>query len=218
MVYNVQVKHILGNTTQIIKYKERNKLVKKITFIASLILLFTSTLSAGEFSATGMKLGLNYSKFIGKDIPGKGVSLIPGFSLGGFLTYKINSRFSIQPEIFITTKGSNINTVGDINLHNIFIYFEMPVLVKITFPTIKGMKPNIFYGPAIDIKCLAINDTGIPDDIRGIDLGLVLGAGIEFWKISVDIRYNRGLLNFDKSADDINLKNSTISFIAGYSF
>ena len=161
---------------------------------------------------------VNYSKFIGKDIPGKGVNSIPGFSLGGFLNYKINDRFSLQPEVLITTKGSNINTVGDINLHNIFIYFELPVLVKIAFQPIAGMKPTLFCGPAIDFKCFAINDTGMPDDIRNVDLGLVLDVGIEFSKISMDVRYNRGFLNFDKSADDINLKNSTISFIVGYSF
>lgn len=192
--------------------------MKKITVIVSLIMLCTSTLSASGVFNTGMKLGLNYSKFIGKDIPGKGVNSIPGFSLGGFLNYKINDRFSLQQEALITTKGSNINTVGDINLHNIFVYFELPVLVKIAFHPIAGMKPILFCGPAIGFKCLAINDTGMPDDIGKIDLGLVLDAGIEFSKISVDIRYNRGLLNFDKSADDINLKNSTISFIVGYSF
>ena len=65
--------------------------MKKIALIVSLIILCTSTLSAGRLSTTGMKLGLNYSEFIGKDIPGKGVNSIPGFSLGGFLNYKINS-------------------------------------------------------------------------------------------------------------------------------
>lgn len=192
--------------------------MKKITVIVSLIMLCTSTLSASGVFNTGMKLGLNYSKFIGKDIPGKGVNSISGFSLGGFLNYKINDRFSLQPEALITTKGSNINTVGDINLHNIFVYFELPVLVKIAFHPIAGIKPILFCGPAIGFKCLAINDTGMPDDIGKIDLGLILDAGIEFPKISVDIRYNRGLLNFDKSADDISLKNSTISFIVGYLF
>ena len=192
--------------------------MKKLIFIVFLIILCTSTLSAGEFINTGMKLGQNYSKFIGKDIPGKGVNSIPGFSLGGFINYKINDRFSLQQEALITTKGSNINTVGDINLHNIFVYLELPILVKISFQAIGGVKPILFCGPAIGFKCLALNDTGMPDDIRDVDLGLVLDAGIEFSKISVDVRYNRGLLNFDKSADDINLKNSTISFIVGYSF
>jgi len=192
--------------------------MKKITFIVSIIIFCVSTLSAGEFLNTGMKLGLNYSKFIGKDIPGKGTSFIPGFSLGGFLNYKLNDRFSFQPEVLITTKGSLINTIGDINLHNVFIYYEMPFLVKIAFPRNIGLRPVLFCGPVVDVTCLTINDTDFPDDIRKIDLGFVLDAGIEFSKISLDIRYNQGLLNFDKSADDISLKNSTISFIVGFSF
>jgi len=192
--------------------------MKKIAVIIFLIILGVSTLSAGEFFNTGMKLGLNYSKFIGNDIPGKGVNYIPGFSLGGFINYKLNDRFSLQPEVLITTKGSLINTVGDINLHNVFIYYEMPVLVKFTFPGNRRFKPVLFCGPVVDVTCLTINDTDFPDDIRKIDLGFVLDAGIEFSKISLDIRYNQGLLNFDKSADDISLKNSTVSFIVGFSF
>ena len=192
--------------------------MKKIIFIVFLNILVASTLSAGKYSTNGMKLGLNYSKFIGKDIPGKGVNSIPGFSLGGFINYKLNDRFSLQPEVLITTKGSLINTVGDINLHNVFIYYEMPVLVKFTFPGNRRFKPILFCGPAVDVTCLTINDTNFPNDIRKIDLGFILDAGIEFSKISLDIRYNQGLLSFDKSADDISLKNSTISFIVGFSF
>jgi hypothetical protein len=192
--------------------------MKRIAVIIFLIIFGVSSLSAGEFFNTGMKLGLNYSKFIGKDIPGKGTNFIPGFSLGGFLNYKLNDRFSLQPEVLITTKGSLINTVGDINLHNVFIYYEMPILVKIAFPRNIGFKPVLFCGPVIDVTCLTINDTDFPDDIRKIDLGFVLDAGIEFSKISLNIRYNQGLLNFDKSADDISLKNSTISLIVGFSF
>ncbi len=191
--------------------------MKKITSIVFIIIFCTSALSAVTFSTTGMKLGLNYSKFIGKDIPGKGVNSIPGFSLGGFINYKINDRFSLQPEVLITTKGSLVNTIGDINLHNVFIYYEMPVLIKFTFPGNRGFKPVLFCGPAVDVTCLTINDTNFPNDIRKIDLGFILDAGIEFSKISLDIRYNQGLLNFDKSADDISLKNSTISFIIGFS-
>ena len=192
--------------------------MKKITVIVFLIIFCASALSADELLNTGMKLGLNYSKFIGKDIQGKGVNSIPGFSLGGFINYKLNDRFSLQPEVLITTKGSLINTVGDINLHNVFIYYEMPVLVKFTFPGNRRFKPVLFCGPVVDVTCLTINDTDFPDDIRKIDLGFVLDAGIEFSKISLDIRYNQGLLNFDKSADDISLKNSTVSFIVGFSF
>ena len=192
--------------------------MRKISIVISVLLFISSMLFAGEFTSRGIKLGYNSSKFVGKELPGKGVSSIPGFSLGGFLNYKIKNNFSIQPEMFITSKGSNINTVGDINLHNVFLYFEIPVLAKMSFPAMKGITPNIFCGPAIAFKCLVMNDTGFLDDIRSTDFGLVLGAGIEFWKISMDVRYNRGLINFDKSDEDINLKNSAILFLIGYSF
>lgn len=192
--------------------------MKKITIIASLMLLFPSILFAGEFSARGVKLGFNSSKFIGKDIPGKGVSSIPGFALGGFVSYEINKKFSIQQELLVTAKGSKINTIGDMYLTNAFIYFEMPLLVKMTFQTERKIIPFLFCGSSLGVKCLAVNEVGLLDDIRNIDWGLILGAGVEFWKITMDVRYNRGLLNFDQSADDIDLKNLTISIMFGFCF
>jgi len=192
--------------------------MKETIIIPALLLLSTSALSAGEFSSRGMKIGISSARFVGKDIPGKGVSAMPGFAIGGFFSYKFNERFSIQPEIFFTTKGTKINTIGDVHLANLFAYFEFPVLVKMTFLSESRVKPNVFYGPALAFKYFALNNTGILEDIRSTDFGLILGAGFEFWKISLDVRYNRGLVNFDKSSEDIDLKNSAVSFMIGYSF
>lgn len=192
--------------------------MKKTTIITALILLFTSTLLAGEFSSRGMKIGINSARFVGKDIPGKGVSAMPGFAIGGFFSYKFNERFSIQPEIFFTTKGTKINTIGDAELTNLFAYFEFPVLAKMTFLPESRIKPNVFCGPALALKYFALNDTGILEHIRNTDFGLIFGAGIEFWKLSLDVRYNRGLVNFDKSENDLDLKNQAISAMLGYSF
>lgn len=192
--------------------------MKKTTIITALILFFTSTLVAGEFSSRGMKIGINSAKFVGKDIPGKGVSSMPGFAIGGFFSYKFNERFSIQPEIFFTTKGTKINTIGEAELTNLFAYFEFPVLAKMTFLPESRIKPNVFCGLALAFKYFALNDTGILEDIRNTDFGLIFGAGIEFWKLSLDFCYNRGLVNFDKSEDDLDLKNSAVSFMIGYLF
>ena len=192
--------------------------MKKSTIIIPLILLFTSTLLAGEFSSRGMKIGINSANVVGKDTPGKAVSVMPGFAIGGFFSYNFNEKFSIQPEFFFTTKGTKINTIGDLELVNMFIYFEFPVLAKMTFYSERQIKPNIFAGPALAFKYFALNNTGILEDIRSTDFGLIFGAGVEFWKLSLDVRYNRGLVNFDKSEDDIDLKNQAISFMVGYSF
>ena len=100
--------------------------MQKTTVIAIMIFLVTSALKAGEFKSIGIKLGYNFSIFTGNDIPGKGVSSQGGMVLGGFVCYRFNQRFSLQQETFITTKGAKINTVGDVYLSNIFIYFELP--------------------------------------------------------------------------------------------
>ena len=192
--------------------------MKRLIIISSLMILFSNQIFAGEFSSTGIKLGLNYSKFIGDDTPGKNVSTIPGFAIGGFLLYKINDTFSVQQELYLTTKGSCVNTIGDINQNNIFVYIQMPVLAKKTFFPKSRFRPVILCGPALGIKTLAMNFTGMLEDINTIDWGLIFRAGIEYWKISFEFSYDRSISNFDQSADDIDLKNQTISIIVGYSF
>jgi hypothetical protein len=171
-----------------------------------------------QFSSGGMKIGINSARFVGRDIPGKGITSMPGFAIGGFFSYRFNERYSIQPEFLFTTKGAKINTIGEVYLTNLFAYIEFPLLVKMTFLPENRIKPNIFCGPALAFSYFALNDTGFLEDIRGTDFGLILGAGFEFWKISFDTRFNRDLLTFDESEDNLDLKNSCISFTVGYSF
>lgn len=184
-----------------------------------IILLFSASVSiGGEFSSRGMKIGLNSARFVGKDLPGKNISSMPGFSIGGFFSYQFTEFLSIQPEFAFTTKGSKINTIGDYYLSNLFAYFEFPVLAKIFILPKSKVKPHFICGPALAFNYFALNDTGLLEDIRGTDLGLILGAGIEYWKISLDIRINQGIVDFDTSVESGNLKNRVFSFMVGYLF
>jgi len=184
----------------------------------ALFIISSSEINAEEFLSKGIKFGFNSSKFTGKDIPGKGIANIPGLTLGYFINYEFSSRFSLQSELLFTTKGSRINTVGDIYLHNVFTYMEIPVLAKWTFVTEKKWRPYLHGGPSFDLKLLAFNEEGFPEDYRKIDLGLILGAGVSFNKISLGMNYNHGFLNFDRSEKNIDLKNQTISVVVGFSF
>lgn len=192
--------------------------MQKTTIIAIIFFLVTSAVNAGEFSSIGIKLGYNSSIFVGNDIPGKGVSSQAGGAIGGFVCYKFNQRFSLQQEVLLTSKGSKIYTIGDIYLSNYFFYFEMPLLFKVSFLSENTLRPNIFLGPSLGILFTAFNDRALLDDIRSTDAGVVLGAGIEIWKTSMDIRINEGFLNFDQSANDIDLRNRTISFMVSFKF
>ena len=192
--------------------------MQKFLIIIAVCILPVSSSIAGEFSDVGIKLGYNSSTFTGNDIPGKGVSSQPGVALGGFICYRFDERFSLRQEVLFTTKGAKINTIGDVYLSNLFMYFELPLLAKMTFPLEHIIQPNIFIGPAFGLTVIATNDVAILEDIRGYDFGIVMGAGIDLWKISVDLRFNLGLLNFDQSAEDIDLKNRTFSTMVGFAF
>lgn len=192
--------------------------MKRIKIVTLLFFFLSAKLIAGEFSGWGLKLGYNSSIFTGSDIPGKGVSSQPGIAMGSFICYKFNEMFSLQQEVLFTTKGSKINTIGDVILSNFFVYLELPLLAKASFLSEYWLKPNIYMGPAFGLKLAAFNNAGFLEDIRGFDLGVVIGGSIEVWKISLDVRFNKGLLNFDESADDIDLKNQTFSILVGYAF
>jgi len=183
-----------------------------------LFIISSSGINAEGLSSRGIKFGFNSSKFTGKDMPGKGIASIPGLTLGYFINYEVSSQFSLQPEFLFTTKGCRINTVGDIYLHNVFTYMEIPVLAKWTFTTEKKWKPYLLGGPFLDLKLLAFNEEGFPEDFKKIDLGLILGAGVRSDKISIGINYNHGFLNFDQSEENIDLKNQTISVVVGFLF
>ena len=122
--------------------------MKKIMLILLFVLSSSFILFAGEIFATGLRIGYNSSKFTGADTPGKSVSNIPGFMIGGFVTYEFNEKFSFQPEMLLTTKGSFINTIGDIEQANIFIYLELPLLAKMKFLPNAKINPGVFAGPA----------------------------------------------------------------------
>lgn len=195
-------------------YTQMQKIISSIT----LCILITSSLMAGEFTGIGINLGYNSSTFAGNDIPGKGVSSQGGVAIGGFVGYTFNQRFSLRQEVLFTIKGAKINTIGDVYLSNLFMYIELPLLAKMTFLSGQKVQPNIFIGPAFDLTIMATNDVAVLEDIRSYDLGIVFGAGIDVWKISIDVRFNIGLLNFDQSDDDIDLKNRTFSFMVRFAF
>ena len=121
----------------------------------------------------GLRFGYNNSRFIGENTPGKGVGNIPGIILGGYFSYKFTRKFELQPELLLVTKGSTINTVGDIQQYNIISYLEIPVMVKWVFITDKKIRPCVYGGSYFGIKIFAINDVGVIEDNRNIDWGLI---------------------------------------------
>jgi hypothetical protein len=122
-------------------------------------------------------------------------------------------------------------------------YLEVPVLLKFRFPSKRKFKPNVFLGPYAAFKLSAeVTGTlifelteeyggevhtesrdytgGLINHKRGIDFGIVIGAGFDIGmgsgSLVIDARYTLGLSNIDKALPGEN--NSVFTLMLGYSF
>ena len=196
---------------------------------------FAGTLFAQGLTGKGVKVGINIAKFGGDDAEDLDSKI--GLAIGGFITYSVNDRFAIQPEVFYTMKGAKSEVedfVGETITSTLsFNYLEIPVLAKLTIPTEGAVEPNVFLGPALAINLSADSKTefaGVELEVdlkeftKSVDFGLVVGAGAAYAMgeadLTVDARYTLGLATIDdpEEGDAADVKNQVISVMVGYSF
>jgi len=196
----------------------------KICRIAALFLSFllatSSPLFSGEIGSLGLKIGLNITDYYGSDITDNDQSTRTGLLAGGFLTYKVNSLFSIQPEIFLSMKGGSRLASYEVESYRLY-YLEIPILAKLTVPTAGPATPNFFVGPAIALKLGSqrkeVDPSSINNEIKNVDYGFVIGMGIDYEigyrQFLFELRYHLGTRSI---YENIDLKNRTVSLIIGY--
>ena len=169
-------------------------MTKKILLLAVLFMASTLFLKAqGDF---GIKAGLNYntngelSEFT-SDVDniykndGKGKS---GFNVGLYGKIDLGPIF-IRPELVYT------KTTSEYELNSQLIDYKIS---KIDAPVLVGLKLigplNVFVGPAFQyILDNDLQNNSISDVENEFSLGMNFGASIEFGRIGIDVRYERGL-------------------------
>ena len=211
----------------------------------ALTLLLTLACTATSISAQtpdpqfGFKLGPTFSSLSidpENAIADNGSSW--GIAGGGFAVWPLSPLFSLQFEGLFIPKGNEftpeddpdlIGATGRIALN----YLEFPVLARLDVARSERRSVHVFAGPSIGFNTRArseleldgeLFDNGVSDDISddvsGLDVGLVFGAGIEFGRyVVVDGRYSWGLLNVnDADDDDTVIKNRALTILAGVRF
>jgi hypothetical protein len=191
--------------------------MKKFVVIPVLFIVSTGLSSQNKLN-TGLNIGYCSSTFLGNDIPGKGLASVSSALIGGYFRCSLNDKLSIQPEIYFYAKGSGINTIDNLYEYVYLNYLELPALFVYKFRNEKKLQPIIYSGPAFSINSGASGSRGYLNDVKKIDLSFIAGAGVEVWQLSFQVRYIYGLTRFDKSSQNLDLRNSTISVLAGFNF
>lgn len=160
--------------------------LKKSVISTALLLFIGFSLSAQNKSSFGFKGGLNYGAngdyFDSVNLNSSNPDQNIGYHIGIF--GKIGNKIYLRPEIVYTVTKSDYDN-NDFNVKKI----DVPILVGV-----KVLGPlSVFAGPSAQY----ILDT----DFHGIDIdnvqedftvGLNFGIGLNFNKIGIDLRYERG--------------------------
>lgn len=154
----------------------------------------------------GIKGGVNFANLSSSNTNENKV--LTGVNFGIFSKLPINNSFAIQPEIYFTTKGS------ELTYQNVFVdgtakfelnYIEVPVMVIFNL----GQNFNFQFGPyasyLVSSKVKNVSDINFnfednidSDDFNKFDTGIAVGLGYDTKSVGFGIRYNLGLVTVGK--------------------
>jgi len=177
--------------------------MKKTILIAALA-LFGWSASAQSGPGFGIKGGLNYAGngdfFNSAENAYSSPDRNIGYHIGVF--GKFGDNIYLRPELVYTTTKSGYDE-GDLKMNKL----DVPVLLGI-----KVIGPlNVFAGPAFQYIMNTKFDGVTIDDVENdFTVGLNVGAGVNFGKLGIDVRYERGF-----SDNEITFINSNLTSLSG---
>lgn len=215
----------------------------------ALTAFFASTSFAQAIIGKGIKGGLNIAEFKGDVIEDIGdigwdIGSKVGIVIGAFLTYSINEKLAIQPEVLYSMKGAKVEYQYTICHHSngyyketfpakgtwFLNYLDIPILARYSIASVSKYKLHIFAGPSLGFYLNGKAKTEIEeksdeneehdiesDDVNSPDWGFAFGAGVTLNQLSIDGRYSMGTTNITKE-DDLDWQNKVISLMVGYQF
>lgn len=219
--------------------------MKKVLMLVGLILLLCVSVSAQKpevgITGYGVKLGLSFASInTDYDDLDEFLDSRTGFTAGAFLTYSLNRQFAIQPELLYVSKGAE-KDLFLITPEWSIDYLEVPILMKLDMAPNGPLHPNLFAGPAFALLLsseISASDysADVADYLTSLDVGLVIGAGLEYKRFTFDVRYTMGMVGTIDAADEWNefteaepgdfyylegdpsVKNNNLTFLIGVKF
>jgi hypothetical protein len=189
--------------------------------VALLVLSPIACLSAHDVML-GVKGGVNVANFTGDDVFHNSSS--EGAIAGVFARYGLGTSWSLQPEALFTMRGAEFS-VDDIQTEQQINYIEIPVLARFGWGHNASFRPSLFAGPSVAFLVKNKIVDGAEIDLKGatgtrdVDVGAVLGAGLDYTlgsgDLLLDARYEMGFISW---SEDLDVRNSVLSFMLGYGF
>jgi hypothetical protein len=190
--------------------------MKRIILTSSLAILFLTSYAQIDF---GIKGGLNISNVKASEILTDDYRMNPaasgnlGYHVGGFLRASLAGIF-IQPELYFSSIASEY-TVEDISGSGTAEQLVKQKIGRLDIPVLVGVKLGTFRLGLGPVGSITLSDQSDLTDITGYEatfksatFGYQLGAGLDIWKIGIDLRYEG---NLTKLGDQLDIGTQTIN-------
>lgn len=193
-------------------------IMKKILIL--LIIVFTALDNYGQFSI-GPKIGYSASK-LSTDFDTIKESAKNNFQIGAFVRF--GKKLYLQPEIAYATSGGTMKLEGsdlkeEIKLKNLYV----PVLVGYKLINAKVINLRIMAGPVANfiLNKEVDFDESYPNpvqesDLKNVSWGMDVGAGVDVFFLTLDLRYEFGLNNIYTGTGSQTIKSNVFVVSLGF--
>ena len=142
-----------------------------------------------------------------------------GFEGGIFFGGNRPGTVGVMGEILYAKRGQEVTGLPKTDLY----YLEIPVLVRINAgsQSLSGVSVYGLVGPVFDILLKGKqNNVDVKSNYESLDLGVLIGAGVEITRFLIEGRYNIGVRNVLKSTGGASsdIKSRTFAVLVGFRF
>ena len=204
--------------------------------LAGLLLLASSQAGTAQEREVGLKVGASVAT-LDRDETQAGQDPFrrrTGLTAGAFAVVPMTSRLALQLELLFTEKGGSVPLhdpriiQGSMSMRYKLHYMDLPTLVRIQGPRLRGAATHVFMGPTVSIRLSAKEQTvfelerpagferELGNEARRTDVGLTVGGGARFGRVLLDGRYTWGFADALVEGGGATLSNRGLSITAGF--
>jgi len=173
-------------------------------------LLFFSCLSAQTIKPA---IGMNFTDFSKNPVGGEYKAKV-GYQVGGSVAW--GSKWYVEPGIFYVGKSTEFSSSnGSLPDQDQLTISGLRIPVAIGINLLGNGKSTIGvrgFGGVSGFFITSVSDD-FEDNVKKNNFGLFAGAGVDFWKLFVDVSYEWSLTNVQKDVNTIDVGNSRSLYV-----
>jgi len=216
-------------------------MTKRILISAMAVFALTFMAKAQDSFQIGLKAGFNSTQYSTSDVKSS-LPTAPNFEqaksdfkssgfFGAYARLHLTGNLSLQPELYYIKKSGEVNldasdgsstNSGTMNLYS----WDVPILAHFKIIDLKAANIFCITGPVLSFNAKDKSDlpSGSVNEIKNATWAYQLGAGVEVWRLNLDVRYEWGLSNVSDGVsntpnfDDVEFSQKTnmLTFAVGF--